>query len=98
MLIAPLWILNYVSGPSARLEIITAFVVVFLCLIQSVTIAKPFETLAATAAYVYFSSLHGMNISNRDSQVFCCSHGFHAEWSGVTSLIFLFLIVEIQLI
>jgi hypothetical protein len=96
MLIAPLWILNYVFGSSARLEIITAFVVVFLCLIQSVTIAKPFETLAATAAYVYLSRLHKMNISNRDSQIFCRSHGFHAERSGLMCLIFLILIVEIH--
>jgi small-conductance mechanosensitive channel len=98
MLIAPLWILNYVTRFIARLVIITAFVVVFLCLIQSVTIAKPFETLAATAAYVYFSRLHRMNISNRGSQIFCRSHGFHAKRSGVMSPIFLFLIVEIHFI
>ncbi|KAH7412513.1 hypothetical protein BKA64DRAFT_330380 [Cadophora sp. MPI-SDFR-AT-0126] len=51
MLVAPLWILTYVHLSAARLAIITAFIVVFLGLIQSVTIAKPFETLAATAAY-----------------------------------------------
>lgn len=50
MLIAPLWILSYVGPSQARLGIITAFIVLFLALIQSVTIAKPFETLAATAA------------------------------------------------
>ena len=50
MLIAPLWILTYVRPSAARLGIITAFIFVFLGLIQSVTIAKPFETLAATAA------------------------------------------------
>ena len=50
MLVAPLWILTYVYLSAARLAIITAFIVVFLGLIQSVTIAKPFETLAATAA------------------------------------------------
>jgi len=50
MLIAPLWILKAVSEPGPRLEIITVFILVFLGLIQSVTIAKPFETLAATAA------------------------------------------------
>jgi hypothetical protein len=50
MLIAPLWILKAVGQPGPRLEIITAFIIVFLGLIQSVTIAKPFETLAATAA------------------------------------------------
>ncbi|KAE9364244.1 hypothetical protein N431DRAFT_421114 [Stipitochalara longipes BDJ] len=51
MLVAPLWALKFVTSLNARLGIITGFVVVFLVLIQSVTIAKPFETLAATAAY-----------------------------------------------
>lgn len=50
MLIAPLWILKSIGSVEGRLEVITAFIVVFLGLIQSVTIAKPFETLAATAA------------------------------------------------
>ena len=50
MLIAPLWILKSMGSAEGRLEVITAFIVVFLGLIQSVTIAKPFETLAATAA------------------------------------------------
>ncbi|KAF6829740.1 hypothetical protein CMUS01_08026 [Colletotrichum musicola] len=51
MLIAPLWIIVFVSGDLQRLGVITAFVALFLCLLSSVTVAKPFETLAATAAY-----------------------------------------------
>ncbi|KAF9695172.1 hypothetical protein EKO04_007093 [Ascochyta lentis] len=51
MLIAPLWILNETSGPRARLAIITGFIVIFLGLIAFTTVAKPFESLAAAAAY-----------------------------------------------
>jgi hypothetical protein len=50
MLIAPLWILQQAPSPGPRLAIITTFIVAFLGLMQSVTIAKPFETLAATTA------------------------------------------------
>jgi hypothetical protein len=50
MLIAPLWILLYVESPARQLGIITGFIALFLGLIQSVTVAKPFESLAATAA------------------------------------------------
>ncbi|KDN65471.1 hypothetical protein CSUB01_05517 [Colletotrichum sublineola] len=56
MLVAPLWILVFVSGELERLGIITAFVALFLALVSTVTIAKPFDTLAATAAYVSPSS------------------------------------------
>jgi hypothetical protein len=52
LLIAPLWILLYVQSPARQLAIITGFIALFLGLIQSVGIAKPFESLAATAAYV----------------------------------------------
>ncbi|MCJ1350419.1 MAG: hypothetical protein MMC33_000400 [Icmadophila ericetorum] len=51
MLIAPLWILEFVSGRRVQLEVITGFVVVFLVLIASVTHAQPSESLAATAGY-----------------------------------------------
>jgi len=50
MLIVPLWILTYVKGMKERLGIITGCLVLFLLLIQGVSIARPFETLAATAA------------------------------------------------
>ncbi|KAI9867436.1 MAG: hypothetical protein M1813_008994 [Trichoglossum hirsutum] len=51
MLIAPLWVLMFVGNQIKRLAIITAFIIVFLLLISTVTVAKPFESLAATAAY-----------------------------------------------
>ena len=52
MLIIPLWILLYTSSRAAQLGIITAFVALFLAIVQSVSVARPFESLAATAAYV----------------------------------------------
>jgi hypothetical protein len=50
MLIAPLWWLMFVRKPLYQLAIITGFIVLFLSLISSVTVARPFESLAATAA------------------------------------------------
>jgi hypothetical protein len=50
MLTAPPWILLYVSSRSAQLGIITGFIGLFLTIVQSVSIARPFESLAATAA------------------------------------------------
>lgn len=51
MLIVPLWVLNATCGPKARLGIITGFVIFFLGLIAFTTVARPFESLAAAAAY-----------------------------------------------
>ncbi|KAL8658703.1 MAG: hypothetical protein Q9226_000817 [Calogaya cf. arnoldii] len=55
MLIAPLWLLQYVysSEPDmkARLKIITGFLIGFTILLSIVAVARPFEVLAATAAY-----------------------------------------------
>jgi uncharacterized membrane protein len=50
MLVAPLWILAFVKQTVPRLAVITAFVVVFLCLVSGTTVAKTFESLAAAAA------------------------------------------------
>lgn len=50
MLVAPLWILAFVQDQVRRLGVITVFVVVFMLLISLATVAKPFESLAATAA------------------------------------------------
>jgi hypothetical protein len=50
MLAAPLWILFYIPSRQIQLAIITGFIAVFLGMVQSVTIARPFESLAATAA------------------------------------------------
>lgn len=52
MLLVPMWILNAVNNNNIKLAVITAFVVVFLGLVSYATVAKPFETLAATAAQV----------------------------------------------
>lgn len=52
MLIAPIWILAYTHPVAAKLAIITAFILLFLALVSFGTNAKPFESLAATAAYV----------------------------------------------
>lgn len=55
MLIAPLWLLQHLSSEKndlkTRLIVITAFMVAFTIMIIVVTVAKPYETLAATAAY-----------------------------------------------
>ena len=53
MLIGPLWILDAVGTRRAQLEVISVFIVVFLVLVSSITVAKPFESLAATAALVF---------------------------------------------
>jgi hypothetical protein len=49
MLIAPLWWLLFVKDPMYQLAIITGFVLLFVTIISSVTVAKPFEALAGTA-------------------------------------------------
>jgi hypothetical protein len=50
MLIAPLWILEFTKSSIASLAWITGFIVLFLCMVTYATVAKPFETLGATAA------------------------------------------------
>jgi hypothetical protein len=50
MLIGPLWILAFVTQTVKRLGIITAFLVIFLCFVSFTTVARPFESLGATAA------------------------------------------------
>ena len=67
MLIGPLWLLqHFTNGQSdsqLRLTIITACLVAFTLLLTVITVAKPFETLAATAAYgavlMVFMQLNG---------------------------------------
>ena len=55
MLIGPLWLLQHLSNNQstlhARLGIITGFLALFTTLTSLFTVAKPFEVLAATAAY-----------------------------------------------
>lgn len=50
MLLMPMWILQALHSNNLKLVVITIFVVVFLGLVGYATVAKPFETLAATAA------------------------------------------------
>lgn len=50
MLITPLWILEFTSSSIASLAWITGFIILFLCIVSYATVAKPFETLGATAA------------------------------------------------
>lgn len=50
MLIAPLWWLLFVEAPAYRLGIISGFMTLFLVLVASVSGARTFETLGATAA------------------------------------------------
>ena len=49
MFIVPLWILQALDAFRSRLLVITIFIFVFLGVLASSTLAKPFEILAATA-------------------------------------------------
>jgi hypothetical protein len=51
MLLAPMWWLEYVSDSVTRLKIITGFLCVFISIMTIATINRPFEVVAATAAY-----------------------------------------------
>lgn len=51
MLIVPLWVLAITPGTMERLGIISGFVLFFIVLVAGMTVARPFETLAAAAAY-----------------------------------------------
>jgi hypothetical protein len=51
MLLAPLWWLEYVSSSEARLKIITGFICVFIVVMSTATVNRPFEVVASTAAY-----------------------------------------------
>ena len=65
MLIAPLWILAFLGGLVQRLGVISAFIVLFVALVSITTVAKPFESLAAAAAYsavlMVFLQISGTN-------------------------------------
>lgn len=51
MLLAPMWWLEFVSDSVTRLKIITGFLCVFISIMTIATINRPFEVVAATAAY-----------------------------------------------
>lgn len=50
MLLVPIWTLAVITTPFAKLGVITTFIVLFLLVVSYATIARPWETLAATAA------------------------------------------------
>lgn len=53
MLVGPLWWLQHLSTQNveARLAVVTGLLIAFTVLLSMVTKARPFEMLAATAAY-----------------------------------------------
>ncbi|KAL3429401.1 hypothetical protein BDV09DRAFT_44289 [Aspergillus tetrazonus] len=51
MIITPIWILAFTKPMVLRLTFITVFILLFLALVSFGTNAKPYESLAATAAY-----------------------------------------------
>lgn len=57
MLIGPLWWLEFEKNVLKRLGVVTGFSGLFLVLLSFMTSAKPFEALAATAAYTVKSHL-----------------------------------------
>ncbi|KAI1094634.1 hypothetical protein F5B19DRAFT_490166 [Rostrohypoxylon terebratum] len=65
MLIAPIWILQWLQNQVYKLVVITLFVFVFLLTLSLAMATKPFEALGATAAYaavlMVFLQLGGPN-------------------------------------
>ena len=51
MLLAPLWWLEFVDNSKIKLAVMTGFICVFVGLMSTATVNKPFEIVAATAAY-----------------------------------------------
>lgn len=51
MLFGPMWWLEWVSDDVKRLAIITSFIFIFAVGLRAISRVKPFEVLAATAAY-----------------------------------------------
>lgn len=63
MLVGPIWILNGLNGQKEKLATITAFVVLFLGIVGGATVAKIWEALAATAAYVSFVHVESLIVN-----------------------------------
>jgi hypothetical protein len=51
MLLAPMWWLEFTSASKVRLGVITGFICAFISIMSVATSNKPFEVVAATAAY-----------------------------------------------
>lgn len=79
MLLAPMWILQALQSNGLKLGVITVFVVVFLGLVSYATVAKPFETLAATAAWVLLILRNGKENADYDADIPRCSW-FFCSW------------------
>lgn len=63
MFIAPLWILQALAGFRWRLLVITIFIFVFLGVLASSTLGKPFEIMAATAGWVNVRETSSMTLT-----------------------------------
>jgi hypothetical protein len=50
MLVVPLWILQFLGDDVVKLGVITAFIILFLIVVATISEAKPYKSLAATAA------------------------------------------------
>jgi len=53
LLLIPLWVLQAMNDVKAVLGVISVFVLGFTILVHIITIARPYETLAATTGYLY---------------------------------------------
>jgi hypothetical protein len=51
MLLSPMWWLEFVENSVYRLAIITGFLALFMIMMSAATVQKPFEVVAASAAY-----------------------------------------------
>lgn len=51
MLLAPMWWLKFVGDSTKKLGVMTGFICLFVALMSTATVNKPFEIVAATAAY-----------------------------------------------
>ena len=51
MLLGPMWWLEFVSDSKKRLIIITLFITIFMALMSTATVNRPFEVVASSAAY-----------------------------------------------
>lgn len=87
MLITPQWWLLFVENKTYHLGIITGFIALFLALLSTVSGARPFESLAGTAAYVYCAFDNPISVPGGiwltlfvPLQLFCRSYGLYDIW------------------
>jgi hypothetical protein len=85
MIVSPLWILEFVHGSIKRLGIITMYIVLFITLLSVTTVAKPFESLAAAAAYVHVIPKLEVAMLTAWMQVLRSPHGLSSDRTGWVS-------------